>query len=327
MMKQRSIAGFLVGEMGLGLLGLSQAYGPVDDAESLHVLERAIELGYNFWDTGDWYGAGKNEILVGKALKKYRQKVFLATKVGIVYDRSLTSHQDQVQATPSWIIDGTPDYIRKCIDLSLERLGVEHIDLYILNRVDPLVPIEESVGAMADLVTQGKVLHLALSEASADAIRRAYAVHPITALQSEYSLWTRHVEADILPTCRELGLTFIPSSPMGRGFLSGTVQDPDKLTPGDLRRGIPRFQGDNLHKNMQIIPILRRIAEEHRTNPAQIALAWVLAQGEDLIPIPGTKHVSYLEENLQATGIRLTGDDMKLFDTIQVYGERFPKVS
>ncbi len=327
MINQKLIAGFMAGEIGLGCMGMSQFYGPADEHESLRVLDRAIELGCNFWDTADVYGAGKNELLVGKALKKHRQKVFLATKVGLVYDRSLTSRQIQVQANPSWIIDGTPDYIRKCNDLSLERLGVDHIDLYILNRVDPLVPIEESVGAMAELVKQGKVLHLGLSEASADTIRRAFKVHPIDALQSEYSLWTRHVEIDILPTCRELGITLVPSSPLGRGFLTGTVQDPEKLSPDDLRHRMPRFQGENLQKNLQIIPILQRIAEKYHATLAQVALSWVLAQGKDVIPIPGTKRVSYLEENLKAADIQLTEDDMKLFDTIQAYGERFPTTS
>lgn len=326
-MKQRLIAGNLVGEIGLGCMGMSQSYGPADETESLSVLDRSIELGCNFWDTADTYGASKNELLVGKALKQHRPRVFLATKVGNVYDRSLTSHQDQVKANAPWIVDGTPEYIRKCIDLSLQRLGVDHIDLYYLHRVDPLVPIEDTVGAMADLVKQGKVLYLGLSEASASTIRRAAKIHPITALQSEYSLWTRHVEVEILPTCRELGISFIPYSPLGRGFLTGTVQDPNKLTVDDFRRRVPRFQGENLDKNLQSIPIIRRIAEKNHATPAQVALAWVLAQGDDIIPIPGTKHVRYLEENLAASEIKLTAEDMAQFDTIHAYGERYPEVS
>ncbi len=326
-MQQRLIAGNLVGQLGLGCMGMSQSYGPADEHETLRVLDRAIELGCNFWDTADTYGAGKNELLVAKALKKHRHQVFLATKVGNVYDRTLTSHQDQVQANASWIVDGTPEYIQKCIDLSLKRLGVDQVDLYYLHRVDPLVPIEQTMGAMRDLVQQGKIRFIGLSEASAETIRRAARIHPITALQSEYSLWTRHVEVDILPTCRELGITFVPYSPLGRGFLTGTVRDTDKLSPDDFRRRVPRFQGENFNKNLQLLPKLQRIADQHHATPAQIALAWVLAQGQDLIPIPGTKHVQYLEENIAAAGVQLTAEDMQQLDTFRVYGERYPEVS
>jgi aryl-alcohol dehydrogenase-like predicted oxidoreductase len=326
-MNQRQIAGTLVGELGLGCMGMSQSYGPADDNESLRVLDRAIELGCNFWDTADVYGAGKNEHLVGKALKKHRTKVFLATKVGNVSDRTLTSHQDQVQANSPWIVDGTPEYIKKCIDLSLQRLGVDHIDLYYLHRVDPLVPIEESVGAMADLVNQGKVRYLGLSEASAATIRRAMKIHPIAALQSEYSLWTRQVEAEILPTSRELGLTFVPFSPLGRGFLTSSIRKTDDLSDDDFRRRLPRFLGENLQKNLEIIPVIQRIADQHHATPAQIALAWVLSKGNDLIPIPGTKRLRYLEENITATGIKLTADEVNDLESIQVYGERYPAIS
>ena len=326
-MKQRLIGGNLVGEIGLGCMGMSQSYGPWDDTESLRVLDRAIDLGCNFWDTADVYGAGKNELLVAKALKKHRQAVFLATKVGNVSDRSLTSHQDQVQANASWIVDGTPEYINKCIDLSLKRLEVDHVDLYYLHRVDPQVPIEDTVGAMADLVRQGKVRYLGLSEASPATIRRAVKVHPITALQSEYSLWTRHVEEEILPTCRELGITFVPYSPLGRGFLTGTVTETGQLTDTDFRRRVPRFQGENFQKNLEILPIIQRIADKHQATPAQVALAWVLAQGSDLIPIPGTKRVRYLEENLAAANVSLTSADLSELRRIQVYGERYPEVN
>jgi aryl-alcohol dehydrogenase-like predicted oxidoreductase len=326
-MKQRLIGGNLVGEIGLGCMGMSQSYGPGDDIESLRVFDRAIDLGCNFWDTADVYGAGRNELLVAKALKKHRQAVFLATKVGNVSDRSLTSHQDQVQANASWIVDGTPEYINKCIDLSLKRLEVDHVDLYYLHRVDPQVPIEDTVGAMADLVRQGKVRYLGLSEASAATIRRAVKVHPITALQSEYSLWTRHVEGEIVPTCRELGITFVPYSPLGRGFLTGTVTETSQLTDTDFRHRVPRFQGENFQKNLEILPIIQRIADRHQATPAQIALAWALAQGSDLIPIPGTKRVRYLEENLAATNVSLTPADTSELSRIQVFGERYPEVN
>jgi len=326
-MNQRSIANTQVGEIGLGCMGMSQSYGPSDDNESLRVLDRAIELGCNFWDTADAYGAGKNELLLGSALKKHRDKVFLATKVGNVKDRTLTSHQDQVKANAPWIVDGTPQYIRKSAELSLQRLGVEYVDLYYLHRVDPLTPVEETIGAMSELVKQGKVRFLGLSEASATTIRRAMQVHPITALQTEYSLWTRHVEEEILPTCRELGITFIPYSPLGRGFLTGMIKKEEDLFQDDFRRSTPRFQGENFQKNLAIIPLIRRIAEQHQATPAQIALAWVLAQGKDIIPIPGTKRVKYLEENIAASGVQLTGEEMLQLEGIQSYGERHSELS
>lgn len=325
-MKQKKIGDALVGELGLGCMGMSQSYGPVDDNESLRVLDRAIELGCNFWDTADVYGSGKNELLLAHALKKHRKKVFLATKVGNVRDRTLTSHQDQVQANAPWIVDGTPEYIHKCIDLSLKRLEVDHVDLYYLHRVDPLTPIEETVGAMAVLVQQGKVRFIGLSEASAAIIRRATKVYRLTALQSEYSIWTRNVEAEIIPTCRELGITFVPYSPLGRGFLTGTVQRAEDLSEDDFRRRVPRFMGENLKKNLEIVSIVRRIAEQHQATPAQIALAWVLARGKDFIPIPGTKRVKYLEENIAAADLKLTEEDMQDLEGVQVYGERYPEV-
>lgn len=326
-MNQRSIANTQVGEIGLGCMGMSQSYGPSDDNESLRVLDRAIELGCYFWDTADAYGAGKNELLLGSALKKHRDKVFLATKVGNVKDRTLTSHQDQVKANAPWIVDGTPQYIRKSAELSLQRLGLEYVDLYYLHRVDPLTPVEETIGAMSELVKQGKVRFLGLSEASATTIRRAMKVDPITALQTEYSLWTRHVEEEILPTCRELGITFIPYSPLGRGFLTGTIEKEEDLFQDDFRRSTPRFQGENFQKNLAIIPLISRIAEQHQATPAQIALAWVLAQGKDIIPIPGTKRVKYLEENIAASGVQLTGEEMLQLEGIQSYGERHSELS
>lgn len=326
-MDQRAIAGTRVGEIGLGCMGMSQSYGPADDNDSLRVLDRAIELGCNFWDTADVYGGGKNELLLGKALKKHRRKVFLATKVGFVRERTLTTHQDQVESDSPSIVDGTPEYIRKCIDLSLQRLGVEHIDLYYLHRVDPLVPIEETVGAMAELVKQGKVRFLGLSEAGANTLHKAMKVHPITALQSEYSLWTRGVEAEILPACRELGITFVPFSPLGRGFLTGAIQKTEELSADDFRRQVPRFHGDNLQKNLENIDIIRRIAELHHVTPAQISLAWVLSKGEDLIPIPGTKRLRYLEENIAAANVQLTQDEIDQLEVIRPYGARYSEDS
>jgi aryl-alcohol dehydrogenase-like predicted oxidoreductase len=326
-MKERTIGGTPVGEVGLGCMGMSQSYGPADDEESQRVFDRAYELGCNFWDTADVYGKGRNELLVAKALKRHRLNVVLATKVGHVYDRSLTSHQDQVQANAPWIVDGTPEYIHKCIDQSLKRLQVDYINLYYLHRVDPLTPIEDTIGAMADLVKQGKVIHLGLSEASAETIRRAAKVHPITALQSEYSLWTRHVEQEILPTCRELGITFVPYSPLGRGFLTGTVRSTEELSDDDFRRRVPRFSGENFRKNLEILPVIQRVADRHNATLAQVALAWVLAQDLNMVPIPGTKRLAYLEENIAAADIQLTAEDFKELDGIQVYGERYPEVS
>jgi aryl-alcohol dehydrogenase-like predicted oxidoreductase len=307
-------------------MGMSQSYGPADEGESLRVLDRAIELGCNLWDTADVYGGGRNERLLAKALMKHRQKVFLCTKVGNVYDRQMTTHQDLVQQNIQWIVDGTPEYIHKCIDQSLMRLGVDKIDLYYLHRVDPQVPIEDTVGAMSDAVRQGKVRFLGLSEASSDTIRRAMKIHPITALQTEYSLWTRHVEPDILPTCRELGITFVPYSPLGRGFLTGTLKNMDDLSPDDFRKRNPRFMGENFHKNLGILPTIERIARQHHATPAQIAIAWVLSQGDDLIPIPGTKRVKYLEDNVAAADIRLTPEELHQLDGLHASGERYPEV-
>lgn len=322
-MKQRMIAGNLISAIGLGCMGMSQSYGPADDAESLRVLDRAIELGCNFWDTADMYGAGKNELLLSKALKNHRAQVFLATKVGNVYDRSLTSHQDQVQAGQARIVDGTPEYIRKCIDLSLRRLGVETVDLYYLHRVDPLVPIEETVGAMAELVQQGKVRYLGLSEAGAATIRRAARAHPIAALQSEYSLWTRHVEHEILPACRELGIAFVPFSPLGRGFLTGALKTTEGMAQGDFRLSSPRFQDENFQKNLEIIELIRQVARKHSATPAQVALAWMLARGGDILPIPGTKRVSYLEQNLAAAELNLDAGDLEELGKIHAHGARY----
>jgi aryl-alcohol dehydrogenase-like predicted oxidoreductase len=307
-------------------MGMSWAYGPTDEIENLQVLDRALDLGVNFWDTADIYGAGKNEELLSKALVANRDKVFLATKFGNVYDRSMTAHQDLARDESAWVVDGTPDYVRKCCDLSLKRLGVDHIDLYYQHRVDPRTPIEETVGAMASLVAAGKVRYIGLSEAAANTIRRAHKIHPITAVQTEYSLWSRDVEEEILPTCHELGITFVPYSPLGRGFLTGQIKSQDSLAPDDMRRNHPRFQADNIARNQRLVEQVGAVAARKGVTPAQVALAWVLAQGEDLVPIPGTKHVKYLEQNAGASLVQLTQADIEELNGMEAAtGERYPE--
>lgn len=324
-MKQRKIGKDMAGEIGLGCMGMSHAYGASDETENLRVLRRALELGCNYWDTADFYGAGTNEALLGKALTHHRSQVFLATKVGNVFDKTLTSHQDQVSAKADWIVDGTPDYIRKSVHRSLQRLSVDVIDLYYLHRVDPHVPIEESVGTLSRLVEEGKVRYIGLSEASADNIRRAARIHPIAALQSEYSLWTRDVEATILPTCRELNIAFVAYAPLGRGFLTGAIQKANDLSPNDWRHTFPRFQEEILDKNRSIVDTISAIAAQHKATLAQIALAWLLAKGGDIIPIPGTRHIKYLEENSSAGTIRLSAEELGELEKLKAFGHRFPE--
>ncbi|MDR3691337.1 MAG: aldo/keto reductase [Fimbriimonas sp.] len=327
-MKQRKFADVLVGEIGLGCMGMSWAYGAPDDAESYRVLDRALDLGVTHWDTADLYGAGQNERLLSKALKGKRDKVFLATKFGNVYDRTLTTHQDLVTAQAGWIVDGTPEYVRKSIDLSLQRLEVDHVDLYYQHRVDDRVPIEETVGAMAEAVKAGKVRHLGLSEASVETIRRAHAVHPIAAVQSEFSLWTRDYQDDVVPLCGELSIAFVPYSPLGRGFLTGKIKSMDDLPEDDWRRLNPRFDSENLAKNLAIVDVVSRVAEARNVKPSQVALAWVLAQGEHLIPIPGTKRLAYLEENAGAAGLELTPAEIaELSSVVPPSGARYPEGS
>ena len=298
-MKKRKLGsqGLVVSELGLGCMGMSQFYGPRDDAESTATLERAIDLGLDFFDTADIYGTGHNEELVGKVLRKHRNRVIIATKFG-----------NLVLPDGTRAINGRPEYVRSACDASLKRLGVDHVDLYYQHRVDKNVPIEETVGAMADLVRQGKVRYLGLSEASAKTVRRAHAVHPISALQSEYSLWTRDYEDEVIPTLRELGVGFVPFSPLGRGLLSGALKE---LPADDMRRKIsPRFEGDNLDRNLKVVARLKELAQEKGITPSQLALAWVLAQGDDIVPIPGTKRRKYLEENIAAADVKLSKSDL-----------------
>ena len=320
-MKTRRLGnqGLIVSEMGLGCMGMSEFYGPGDERESLATIDRALELGINFFDTADVYGPFKNEELLGRAFRGRRDRVIIATKFAIV--RSTTD----VNARS---ISGKPEYVRSACDASLKRLGIDTIDLYYQHRVDPQTPIEETVGAMAGLVKAGKVRYLGLSEAGPKTIRRAHAVHPITALQTEYSLWSRDPEDQILPTVRELGIGFVPYSPLGRGFLTGQIKRFEDLAPDDFRRYSPRFQGENFDRNMELVKRVEELARAKGCTPSQLALAWVLAQGEDLVPIPGTKRVKYLEENVAATGVHLTLDDLKKIDEIApkgaAVGDRYP---
>ncbi|MBN9501388.1 MAG: aldo/keto reductase [Armatimonadetes bacterium] len=326
-MKQRKIGDRLVGEIGLGCMGMSYAYGDGSSTEdSYAVLRRALELGVNHWDTADLYGAGKNESLIAPIIKERREEVFLATKFGNVFDRTLTTHQDLVASNAPWIVDGTPAYARKCIDLSLKRLGTDHVDLYYLHRIDDRVPIEETIGAMAEFVKEGKVKHLGISEAAADTIRRANATHPIAAVQNELSLWTQDYREEELPLCEKLGIAFVPYSPLGRGFLTGQITSVSDMAENDWRRQNPRFQEEALAINLAIVDKVKEIAGPKGATPAQVALAWVLAQGENVVPIPGTKRVKYLEDNAGAAEVTLTPEELKSLNEVQAAaGSRYPE--
>jgi aryl-alcohol dehydrogenase-like predicted oxidoreductase len=322
--RQLGAQGLVTSALGLGCMGMSEFYGATDERESVATIHRAVELGVTFFDTADVYGPFTNEELLGRAIRdlgpKARDRLTIATKFGSVRDPKNPSKRG---------VNGRPEYVRQSCDASLRRLGFDHIDLYYQHRVDPETPIEETVGAMGRLVTEGKVAHLGLSEASPDTLRRAHATHPITALQTEYSLWSRDPEAEILPTCRMLGIGFVPYSPLGRGFLTGRFASPDDLPADDWRRHNPRFQGENFAANLELVRRVEQVASEKGCTPGQLALAWVLARGDDIVPIPGTKHVRYLEENVGALAVKLGASDLARIDQVLpkgvASGARYPE--
>jgi len=315
------IAGPAVSQLGLGCMGMSEFYGATDEAESIATIRRALDLGVTFLDTSDAYGPFTNEELVGRAVRGRRDDVVIATKFGL-----LRSDDPSYRG-----VSGRPDYVHSACDASLRRLGVDHIDVYFQHRVDPDTPVEETWGAMSELVDAGKVRHLGISEASAATLRRAHAVHPVTALQTEYSLFARDAEDSLLPTCRELGIGFVAYSPLGRGFLTGQIRTPDDFAPDDYRRTSPRFMGENFERNLELVERVFEIAAEKDVTPSQLALAWLLRQGDDIVPIPGTKRVRYLEENLAAAAIELTAEELARIEEAAprgaAAGERYADMS
>jgi aryl-alcohol dehydrogenase-like predicted oxidoreductase len=319
-MKQRKLRDLEVSAIGLGCMGMSAFYGATNEDDGVETIRRARELGITFLDTAQAYGPLTNEMLVGRAIKGHRDEYVIATKFSSRMDAAVPGDLSSIGPR-----DGSAEHVRASIEGSLERLGTDYVDLYFQHRVDPKVPIEETVGAMAELVAAGKVRHIGLSEAAAETIRRANAVHPITAVQTEYSLWSRDPEAEVLPTCRELGIGFVPYSPLGRGFLAGRFRSPDELDEGDFRRRGPRFTGENLEANLALAAKVEEIANEKGISPAQLALAWVLARGDDLVPIPGTKRRAYLEQNAGAVEVELTEDELTRIDAElpEPAGERY----
>lgn len=318
-MRQPTIGNFKVGEIGLGCMGMTHGYGPSNEKENLTVLEKAVEIGCNFWDTADFYSAGRNEELLGKILKKKKEKVFIATKVGIAFNLNEEINQDTQNK-----VNGEAKYIKKAIERSLNRLNVDYIDLCYLHRVDPNTPIEETIDAMKDLVNEGKIRYLGLSEASVDTIIRASKIHQISALQSEYSIWYRDIENEILPLCEKMNISVVPFAPLGRGFLTGNLKHFSDLSLNDWRRKFPRFKEEVIQQNMHIVSKIQEIAQNYDCAPATIALSWILSKSPNLIPIPGTRHLKYLLENARASEIRLKKEEMDYLQDIKVVGERFP---